>query len=72
MGSMVYYDCLANENKSIHHGVDTENVNVSKSEGWETVGATQWMKAPALCLQSWESESEKCVTDTDVKETAWM
>lgn len=33
MGSMVYYDCLANENKSIHHGVDTENVNVSMSEG---------------------------------------
>lgn len=31
MEAMDYYDCLADENKSIHTG----DVNVSMSEGWE-------------------------------------
>lgn len=33
--TMDYYDILADENQSIHPGVDRETVNVNMSEGWE-------------------------------------
>lgn len=33
MEAMGYYDSIADGSKSIHQGVDTENVNVNMSEG---------------------------------------
>lgn len=39
METIAYYECLADENNSIHHDADTENVNVNMSEGRERLSS---------------------------------